>query len=273
MADHSDLRDLPVLTGMPTVYAYNHELVRAAQPQEAKQALLKVAQDLAPYVRLACQQSKRGHLESIRTRPTAYATRKDVALAEVVSQAEHYVDVLTTNVSYFLSSEFHSGLKAVHPFMAALRKGAAIRIVTMDPESIIAEYRAKQLNKKDDIPGYRDELRKGIIYLYKLFEAYPNFSLHLYDDLPLQITTRVDQTIITSVVTKGDRARKRIQIEFHLTDDGVSESFISHFQSMFDGSTDARGIAWILNMARMISDEDIEKLFQPERKGSALTNS
>ncbi|MGR3310930.1 MAG: hypothetical protein ACUZ77_09160, partial [Candidatus Brocadiales bacterium] len=108
-----------------------------------------------------------------------------------------------------------------------------------------AEYRAKQLVRGQDIPGYRRELREGIVTLFNIFGDHPLFHLHIYDDLPLQITFRIDENVITSIATRGERARKRIQIKFSLYDEGVTESFVSHFQSMFDNSTDVRGLSWV----------------------------
>jgi len=161
----------------------------------------------------------------------------------MIGSAWKQVDILTTNLNYFRSGRF---LIEPHPIARALENGATVRIITMDPESVIAEYRAKQLMRSHDVPGYRRELREGIIWFFENFSNIQQFHLHIYNDLPLQITTRVDQTIITSIVTRGERARKRIQIQFSVYDEGVTESFISHFQTMFDNSTDVAGVKWVL---------------------------
>lgn len=160
----------------------------------------------------------------------------------MISNARNQVDILTTNLNYFLFDKLKLDSS---PFKKALNNGASVRIVTMNPESVIAEYRAKQLIRGQDIPGYRSELRNGIVTLFNLFGDHPQFHLHVYDDLPLQITFRIDENIITSIATRGERARKRIQIKFSLYDEGVTESFVSHFQSMFDNSTDVRGLRWV----------------------------
>ena len=255
LADNESLRAMPVLAGVPNVCVYNHDLVRAAKQKDASTALVKISRDLAPFVTKACDDARRGQSGQARTRATAYASRDDVQLPEIISGADHHVDILTTNVNYFLTGKFQSG--ANHPFANALKNGATVRIVTMDPESVIAEYRARQLGRGDDIPGYRRELREGIVQLYETFGTEDTFYLHIYNDLPLQITIRIDETIITSVVTRGDRARKRIQIQFNLHDEGVTESFVSHFQSMFEDSKDIRGVAWVLRNAVVRREDTI----------------
>jgi hypothetical protein len=271
LADNESLRAMPLLAGVPNVCVYNHELVRAAKSKDAAIALAKIARDLAPFVTKACDDARRGQSGQARTRATAYASRDDVQLPKIVSGADHHVDILTTNVNYFLTGTFQDGEK--HPFVSALKNGAAVRIVTMDPESVIAEYRARQLGRGDDIPGYRRELREGIIQLYERFGAQDNFYLHIYNDLPLQITIRIDETVITSVVTRGDRARKRIQVQFNLHDDGVTESFVSHFQSMFEDSKDIRGVAWVLRHAVGRREDAIEVTPEPPRASIKTSSS
>jgi hypothetical protein len=189
---------------------------------------------------------RRGITRSGGSRARFYTNRDILDLHELIGAAEHQVDILTTNLNYFGDSRSEA-------IGRAISNGATVRIVTMDPESVIAEYRAKQLSRGQDIPSYRRELRNGILNLCKKFGTKNNFHLHLYNDLPLQITTRVDNSIITSVVTRGERARKRIQIRFNLSDDGVTDSFVSHFQSMFDNSTDVKGASWIFNETAHIS--------------------
>jgi hypothetical protein len=246
MADDASLSQLPILTGSPNVCQYNHKVVQATKPREAPDALKFIARDLVPYVLMATEEARLGtrHGKPIhhRTRAIAYSNRDAVNLRLLIGNARNQVDILTTNLNYFL---FDKMKKEVGPFYEALSRGASVRIVTMNPESVIAEYRAKQLVRGQDIPGYRSELRDGIITLFKLFGDHPQFHLHVYDDLPLQITFRIDEDIITSIATRGERARKRIQVRFSLYDEGATESFVSHFQSMFDNSTDVRGLTWV----------------------------
>lgn len=242
LADNNDLRRLPILAGVPNVCVYDHKLVQRVTQKDAPEVLRVVAKNLVQYITRAVEEAKRGSTGSINSRARFYASRHAIDLPALISGAEKQVDILTTNLNYFIESKLRVG---TNPIARALENGATVRIVTMDPESQIAMYRAKQLVRGDDVPGYRRELREGIIRLSEQFVNHDRFHLHIYDDLPLQITTRVDQTILTSVVTRGERARKRIQIQFNLMDEGVTESFVGHFQSMFDTSSDVKRMAWI----------------------------
>lgn len=210
---------------------------------DAPDVLKIVAHKLIPYLNQAIKDSTRGRVGA-RGLARFYPVRDSKYMRELIASAGHQVDILTTNISYFMSKEFLDGHNS--PFAEALESGATVRIVTMDPESVIAEYRAKQLVKGQDVLGYRKELRDSIIWFYHEYGDSPNFHLHIYNDLPLQITIRADNAIVTSIVTRGERARKRVQIQFDLYDEGITESFVSHFQSMFDNSEDVAGFKWVI---------------------------
>lgn len=252
LADDPSLSQLPILTGSPNVCTYDHEVVKATKVTNAKDSLSHIAKNLSPYIQMASREAKKGFRVGGRTNIIAYPKRDAIDLVKMISNAIDQVDILTTNTCYFLFDKLKGNKNPIHD---ALQNGASVRIVTMDPESVIAEYRAKQLIKEQDIPGYRKELRDGIIEMFQSFHNYEQFHLHIYNDLPLQITFRIDDTIITSVVTRGDRARKRLQIQFSLYDEGVTESFVSHFQSMFETSKDVSGLKWVT--------EHYNKVFKP----------
>jgi hypothetical protein len=243
LADNNDLRRLPVLAGVANVCVYDHKIVQRVSPKDALGTLPFIARNLVQHIVKASEEAKRGSIGLAGSRARFYPSRDAVDLPSMISGARKQVDILTTNLQYFLSPTFNID---PHPIATAMKNGATVRVVTMDPESVIAEYRAKQLVRGQDVPGYRRELRNGIIELFNRFGGSADFHLHTYNDLPLQITTRVDHTIVTSVVTIGERARKRIQIQFSLHDDGVTESFVGHFQSMFDNSTDVAGLKWVV---------------------------
>jgi hypothetical protein len=242
--DKDDPRRLPILVDEYVLFQYSHDMVKACKAKDAKDALGVIARNLREHVKLACSNAYGGQQGRTWVNAIAYSSRDEVPLGDMITRARRTVEVLSTNVDYYLSRSFYTGTKATHPFAAALRNGARVSVVTMDPESLIAEYRAKQLYRGADVPGYRRELRDGIRLLYELFKNDRNFSMHVYNDLPLQITVRVDDTILTSVVTRGAQARRRIQIQFQLAYPPVSESFVTHFQTMYDSSEDIRNVRW-----------------------------
>lgn len=242
MADDPSLSQLPILTGTPNVCTYNHTVVRETKAKDAPEVFQNIAKNLVPFITQALEDARRGSSNRHRASALTFSSRESVDLASMIENAKSQVDILTTNLNYFVFEKLKGNS---NPFKKAIANGASIRVVTMDPESVIAEYRAKQLVRGQDVPGYRRELRQGIIELYNKLGKSPHFQLHIYNDLPLQITFRIDDTILTSVTTRGERARKRIQVQFKLYDEGVTESFVSHFQSMFDNSTDVSGLRWV----------------------------
>lgn len=244
LADNDSLRNLPILAGLPNICVYNHQIVIQSNSKEAVDTLKIIPKQLAPYIKKAITLSRSFSISGNRSRAMTYPNRDKIEFASMIMAAYESVDILTTNLHYFKSDAFYKD--PVEPFQKALDNGATIRIVTLNPESAIAEYRAKQLGRGQNIPAYRKELRDGIIWFYDKFRNSSQFNLHIYNDLPLQITTRIDQAIFTSVITRGDRARKRIQIRFNIHDEGVTESFITHFQSMYEDSQDVTGITWVL---------------------------
>jgi hypothetical protein len=242
--DKDDPRKLPLLTNEYVLFQYSHEMVKACKAKDAAGALGVIAKNMREHCKVAIANAYGGPKSRTWVNAIAYSSRDEVPLGAMIGRARRTVEVLSTNVDYYLSRAFYTGPTATHPFAAALRNGARVSIVTMDPECLIAEYRAKQLYRGADVPGYRKELRDGIRLLYELYKNERNFSVHLYNDLPLQITVRVDETILTSVVTRGAQARRRIQMQFDLAYPPVSESFVTHFQTMYDSSEDLRNVRW-----------------------------
>jgi hypothetical protein len=268
LADHSSIKDLPVLAGTPSVCNYNHKLVQAATQKDATKTLAHIAHELAPYVILGLGLARSGNARQNGRGARVYSGRERIGLGEVISTANKNVNILTTNVGWFLHNMGPGINQTAHPFARALLNGVPVQIVTMDPESVIAEYRARQLLKQDDVPGYRRELREGIVELFQRFGHLENFHLHIYNDLPLQITVWVDHRIITSIVTTGERARTRLHVEFSEFDEGVTESFTGHFQSMFNNSKDVRGVAWVLrpHMETWHEADQTQPIAPPERQ-------
>ena len=240
------------------LFRYSHDMVRACNPKDAPEVLGIIARNLRDHVRLAIVNAAEGQRSRTWVNAIAYSNRDVVPLGDMIARARRTVELLTTNLHYYYSRSFYTGPKALHPFELALRKGVRVNVVTMDPESLIAEYRGKQLYRGADIPGYRKELRDGIRLFYELYKKYSNFSMHLYSDLPLQITIRVDETVLTSVVTRGTRARNRIQMQFDLSYAPVTESFVTHFQAVYDSSEDIRNVLWVTS----VPDQQLSEMFE-----------
>jgi hypothetical protein len=191
-----------------------------------------------------------GHTRIGRTKykVTAYSEREICKLERLISLAKKRVDILVTNLDWLVNQgPFElENTQQEHPFRKAISNGAEIRIVAMDPEAIIAEYRAKQLGKGADVPGYREILRESIKKVYNAFRKDSKFNLRIYNELPLQITFIIDDIVITGIIVRGRKSRELIHIEFHKGSEGVVESFLNHFESLFNASMDASQFNWVI---------------------------
>ncbi|MGR3310894.1 MAG: hypothetical protein ACUZ77_08975 [Candidatus Brocadiales bacterium] len=135
MADDPSLTQLPVLTGFPNVCTYNHKVVQDTKVKDAPDGLKHIAKNLVSYVLQASEEARKGKTSNYRTRAIAYSNRDAVDLMSMISNAKNQVDILTTNLNYFYSDKLDN---TDSPFHEALKNGASVRIVTMNPESIIA---------------------------------------------------------------------------------------------------------------------------------------
>lgn len=224
----------------------------------------RVAKDLMPFIRAAIdrieerQPGRRGCYEVL-----AYSDRRHVNLVQFLKSARSTIDILTTNLDYFR--------KEKDRLKETIERGVTIRIAVMDPDCHIAEYRAKQLGLTGDVGQYREELRNAILELYVHFEKYygDRFKIMVYEDLPLQITIRVDNEVITSFVTRGKRSRERLHVRFRVEDEGVFDTFVGHFGGVFDGAKDIRQFSWLYREKKNRRPNDSAMASENEIRGDA----
>ncbi len=160
-----------------------------------------------------------------------YCNRELVGLPEIVAKATRSVSLITTNLSYFANEDlFKVSFENEERFAfdIPVKRGVDVKILALNPDSIIAEYRARQLGRDHDIAGYREQLRKAAKFLYKRYLQYPNVDIRIYDDLPLQITAIVDNKVVTSIVSRGQQARNNIHASFDIDYAGARASFEKH---------------------------------------------
>jgi Nucleoside 2-deoxyribosyltransferase len=158
--------------------------------------------------------------------------RTAAKLPEAVAGAKRSIDLITTNLSYFADvSSFVVNLdgKSVYAFDPPVNRGVRVRILALNPDSVIAEYRAKQLGLDYDVAGYREELRSAARFFYLRYLRNKKVDIRIYDDLPLQITALIDDRVITSIVSRGQQARNNVHVDFDLEYSGARASFEKHF--------------------------------------------
>lgn len=250
LGNNEAIRRIPALVGADNLFCRFDP--RVFQPDTPcgpiAQLGQKVAQDLMPFIRSAIgrleerQPGRHGTYEV-----TAHADRRRANLREFIASATSSIDILTTNLDDFLHQVAFEFENRDSILRAPLERGVTVRLVVMDPDCHIAEYRARQLGMSGDVGQYREELRNAIVKVYSLFEGSygDHFRMKVYEDLPLQITLRVDNEVITSFVTRGKRSRDRVHVRFRVEDEGVYDTFVGHFGSVYDSAKDIREFSWL----------------------------
>lgn len=202
--------------------------------------------------------------KGMEERPPQYhifSDRSGSQLPQVVAKATHTIDLITSNLSYFTDLEnfvVKVDDELRFAFDLPIERGIRVRILTLNPDSIIAEYRAKQLGLEHDVSGYREQLRKAARFFYHRYRRYNNVDIRIYDDLPLQITLLIDNKVITGIMSRGHQARYNIHVEFDLDFKGVRASFEEHFAEVLASQAQTFHIsrfAW----AQKLPEDETEK--------------
>ncbi len=163
-----------------------------------------------------------------------FKDRSLVNLESFFAEAGDRIDILTTNLSWLCEKIKGSDESYLDTIMAALklRCSLKVRILTLDPQSELAERRGRQLgfspeNFRNQLCSARDEVKsRGAAYSGR-------FEGRIYRELPTQITFRVDEKVFTCVVGQPRQSRFYPVIEFHIANPGVEEGFVSHFTAVW----------------------------------------
>jgi hypothetical protein len=146
-----------------------------------------------------------------------YRLRRTVDLPYLIRNAKYRVYVLTTNMEYVNE-------RLLEPIKYALD------FLTMDPESIVTNARAKQLSI--NVAKFRDILRESLNSIIKLSSEYPNnVEIATYVSLPTLIMFVIDDMIVCSVPFPSQQSR--LVPHFVIAHDDVTiQQFISYFFSV-----------------------------------------
>jgi len=106
----------------------------------------------------------------------------------------------------------------------------------LNPESEIAAIRGRQLGF--DPGNFRDQLRRAYEEAKKLTTATSGsrVEIRLYDELPTQITFRVDEDIYTCIVGQPMQSRNYPVLKFSANNLGAQEALMSHFLNVWKGA-------------------------------------
>lgn len=166
-----------------------------------------------------------------------YRLRRTVDLPYLIRNAKYRVYVLTTNMEY-VNERLLEPIKyaldlniSKHPGSnEPLNKSFKVDILTMDPESIVTNARAKQLSV--NVAKFRDILRESLNQIIKFSSEYPNnVEIATYVSLPTLIMFVIDDMIVCSVPFPSQQSR--LVPHFVIAHDDVTiQQFISYFFSV-----------------------------------------
>jgi nucleoside 2-deoxyribosyltransferase len=177
------------------------------------------------------------------------SNRQLAQLALLIADARQRIHLITTNLGYFADLDQFTVERSEprYAFDDPVERGVDVRILTLDPDSPLVQYRARQLGLGYDIAHYREELRNSARRMYHRYRERRNVTIRVYDDLPLQITLLVDDTVVTCIMGRGRLARANIHFVVNRFVPGVMETFEGHFSQVAAGPSEHIGaFGWAL---------------------------
>jgi hypothetical protein len=166
------------------------------------------------------------------TRIPYLSTRDDQLIRQKILSSKTHIDILQTNLSV-LQNDFIDDLVKVMEQEVNLR----LRILTLDPQSVFVNYRAKQLDETD-VRIFRTELQGALDAIYFRLRGFKGrVQIKTYDDFPSQIAFFFDQEILACVVSATGRSRDNCAFLLPSTFPGAKRSFTDHFSHLWSSET------------------------------------
>lgn len=158
----------------------------------------------------------------------SFANRNRINIPGLISKANQRVQMITTNLQFVFTNLKNS----IDQALEANKDNPEfkVEILTMDPEGDTTNARAAQLGQRTR--KYRDILRESLDSMRKEYDGNSKVEIVTYSSLPTQITFIIDDTVITSVISFGQLARRNIHFVVGANRPKVSESFLAHFSSV-----------------------------------------
>jgi hypothetical protein len=156
-----------------------------------------------------------------------FTARHKIRLDRMMANATGRINILTTNLNYtatFLKTALREAVSANQN-----NPTFKVEILTMDPESDVANARALQLG--GPIRQYRDELRRSLDEIRDVFADVPQVEIATHRTLPTQMTFVIDDTVVTGIVSLGQQSREGIHFVLYKLP-AAANDFLSHFRSL-----------------------------------------
>lgn len=161
---------------------------------------------------------------------TCYKDRNAADIGKAIVSARREIIILQTNLAtiHLYLESILEAIKLSREQKTQLR----VRILTLDPDSYFAAFRAKQLTIA--VAEYRKELHENIVAVIKELRTYPEVQLRVYDDFPTQIVFMADDKVFDCTVARRFRSRNLCTFKIDLRSMGVEKSFLFHFESLWE---------------------------------------
>jgi hypothetical protein len=162
-----------------------------------------------------------------------YKQRRHVDLENMIRSSRYRIYILTTNLDYVhskLSEPISDALKFNLGGPSPRNASYKVDILTMDPESIVTNARARQLNV--DVAEYRDSLRRSLSEMRAFEKQYSqNITVSTYITLPTMILMVVDDVAVWSVPFPSQQSRL-VPHFVSSQDELTTQQLISYFFSV-----------------------------------------
>ena len=138
---------------------------------------------------------------------------------------------MTTNLSWLFEQGEVSKTTDWDSITTALDRNSSLqlRVLTLNPQSEIAASRGLQLGFERG--NFRNQLQKALQEVRTFANNYTTdrVEVRLNDELPTQITYRMDNEVYTCIVGQPMQSRNYPVLKFDVANLGVKEAFLSHF--------------------------------------------
>lgn len=156
------------------------------------------------------------------------ARRNDVLIREKIRESRLRIEILQTNLS-ILQRDFIDDIVTALDTHENLR----VRILTLDPQSVFVNYRAKQL-EDTEVKIFRGELLNALEATASKLRKYGSrVSIKIYDDFPSQIAFFFDGETLACVVSAIGRSRDNCAFLVPSNMPNAQESFGFHFSHLW----------------------------------------
>jgi Pentapeptide repeats (8 copies) len=161
--------------------------------------------------------------------------RNDQLIRQKILSTKAHMDILQTNLSVLQHDFIDDLVKAMEQ-----EEGLRLRILTLDPQSVFVNYRAKQLDETE-VRAFRTELQGALDAVYFRLRGFGSrVKIKTYDDFPSQIAFFFDQEILACVVSATGRSRDNCAFLLSSNLPGAKRSFTDHFSHLWSSESRSR---------------------------------